>query len=69
MSTVVQQHSCDRFVSHGHTLQLSAVQLRIPCEVLMVHCEDVDGHGGVAVACLELVPGPFGGLHQGSEAP
>ena len=34
----------------------------------MVHCEDVDGHGGVAVSCLELVHHwPFGGLHQGSE--
>ena len=29
-STVGRQHSRDRSVSHGHALQLSAVQLRIP---------------------------------------
>ena len=64
MSTVVQQHSCDRSVSYGRAFQLSAVQLRIPCEVPMVHCECVDGHGGVAVSCLELVHHwPFGGSH------
>ena len=50
VSTVAQQHSCDRSVSHGHAFQLSAVQLRIPREVPMVHCEDVDGYGGVSLA-------------------
>ena len=68
VSTVVQQHSCDWSVSHGHAFQLSALQLRIPREVPMVHCEHVDGHGGVAVSCLELVHHwPFSGLHQGFE--
>ena len=67
MSTVVQQHPCDRSVSHGHVFQFSTVQLRIPRGVPMIHGEYVDGHGGVATSSLELVHhGPVSCLHQGS---
>ena len=67
-STVVQQqHPCDWPVSHGHVFQL--FQVRIPCEVPMIHGEYVDGREKkVVISSLELVHhGPFSCLHPGCE--